>query len=212
MTRQTPFTPEQVAAAQLRVILDEKLSRDTPDLVRRIANSGSGESGPPPTGMDGSPPQPRKAGAPGSGADRLADATPEERAESRRAWREEIAGGMGIGATPAGSGAGQAPNEGPIAPGGSGESLHRAEEAVKVLAQTLATLRRSGDRRGAATVFGYLAEALAEADEVAESSATSPPTVDVEGTIVRRKPTWLVETDDVWGTAEEHPSRPSSPE
>ncbi len=33
------FTQEQIAAAQLRVLLDEKLGRTTPDLIRRIARA-----------------------------------------------------------------------------------------------------------------------------------------------------------------------------
>lgn len=31
------ITDEQIAAAQLKIVLDEKLGRHTPDLVRRIA-------------------------------------------------------------------------------------------------------------------------------------------------------------------------------
>lgn len=37
MSSRTRVTDEQIAAAQLRIVLDEKLGRPTPDVVRRIA-------------------------------------------------------------------------------------------------------------------------------------------------------------------------------
>ncbi|MFJ1768003.1 hypothetical protein ACIOD2_47340 [Amycolatopsis sp. NPDC088138] len=43
MTRSNRVTDEQVAAAQLRVFLDEKRGRTTPELVRKIANSLPGD-------------------------------------------------------------------------------------------------------------------------------------------------------------------------
>ena len=35
------YTPEQIAAARLRLVLDRKLGRKTPGLVRQIASQGT---------------------------------------------------------------------------------------------------------------------------------------------------------------------------
>ncbi|WP_219152201.1 hypothetical protein [Amycolatopsis sp. TNS106] len=43
MTRSQRVTEEQIAAAQLRVLLDEKQGRTTPDVVRKIAKSLPGD-------------------------------------------------------------------------------------------------------------------------------------------------------------------------
>lgn len=43
MTRSHRVTEEQIAAAQLRLLLDEKQGRTTPDVVRSIANSVTGD-------------------------------------------------------------------------------------------------------------------------------------------------------------------------
>lgn len=45
-------TEEQIAAAQLRIVLDEKLGRQTPNVVRRIAAMTSVESDEPRSGSD----------------------------------------------------------------------------------------------------------------------------------------------------------------
>jgi hypothetical protein len=43
MSRSHHLTDEEIAAAQLRVVLDEKLGRTTPELVTRIANALPGD-------------------------------------------------------------------------------------------------------------------------------------------------------------------------
>lgn len=90
MTRSRRVTEEQIAAAQLRQLLDEKQGRKTPDAVREIANSLPGDEV---AGIKPVPPTeaPDQADQPARGAHEATTI----RAALEKALEEHVAGNQG---------------------------------------------------------------------------------------------------------------------